>query len=60
MQKEKIKFAENYESIISVENLLEAWKEFERGKKNKNEYMGIFILIRNRKTKTNKRINENE
>ena len=31
----KIQFSEKYESIISVENLLEAWKEFERGKKKK-------------------------
>ena len=31
----KIKFANKYEDIISVENLLDAWKEFLRGKKKK-------------------------
>ena len=30
-------FAHTYESIISVENLLEAWKEFLRGKRNKQD-----------------------
>jgi len=37
MKKEKIKFEESYENIISVENLLEAWKEFQKGKKQKKD-----------------------
>ena len=31
------KFAHTYESIISVENLLEAWKEFARGKRSRTD-----------------------
>ena len=31
----KIKFIHKYEDIISIENLLNAWKEFSRGKKKK-------------------------
>ena len=31
----RIRFAHNYEDIISVENLLEAWREFVRGKRKK-------------------------
>ena len=31
----RIQFGHNYEDIISVENLLEAWKEFKRGKTKK-------------------------
>lgn len=31
------KFADNYDSIISIENLLDAWKSFQRGKKNKKD-----------------------
>ncbi|MCX6764030.1 MAG: reverse transcriptase/maturase family protein [Candidatus Moranbacteria bacterium] len=37
MKKEKIKFKESYENIISIENLLEAWKEFVKGKRNKKD-----------------------
>jgi RNA-directed DNA polymerase len=33
----KIKFAHSFEDIISVENLLEAWKEFLLGKKQKKD-----------------------
>ncbi|HEY4510191.1 MAG TPA: reverse transcriptase/maturase family protein [Candidatus Paceibacterota bacterium] len=33
----KIQFAHTYEYIISLENLLEAWKEFARGKRSKND-----------------------
>lgn len=35
----KIKFANKYEDIISVDNLLEAWKEFLRGKKKKTDVL---------------------
>ena len=31
----RIKFSHTYEEIISIENLLEAWKEFKRGKTKK-------------------------
>lgn len=31
----KIQLSHNFEDIVSVDNLLEAWKEFIRGKKNK-------------------------
>jgi len=31
----KIQFSHKFEDIISIENLLEAWKEFVRGKRNK-------------------------
>ncbi len=33
----RIQFAHAYEDIICVENLLEAWKEFIRGKRNKKD-----------------------
>lgn len=33
----KIQLAHSFEEIISLENLLEAWKEFEKGKKNKKD-----------------------
>ena len=33
----KIKLTHNFEKIISVENLLSAWQEFERGKKNRKD-----------------------
>ena len=33
----KIKFTHNYDSIISLENLLEAWKEFVRGKRSRKD-----------------------
>jgi RNA-directed DNA polymerase len=35
----KIQFSHKYENIISVENLLEAWKEFLRGKKKKDDVL---------------------
>jgi len=40
----KIQFIHKYEDIISVENLLDAWKEFLRGKKKK---MDVQIFERN-------------
>ncbi|KKS64143.1 MAG: Retron-type reverse transcriptase [Parcubacteria group bacterium GW2011_GWC1_43_12] len=33
----KIRLAHSFEKIIGVENLLEAWKEFSRGKRNKKD-----------------------
>jgi len=33
----KIQFTHNFEEIVSIENLLEAWKEFARGKKQKKD-----------------------
>lgn len=33
----KIRFAHNYDNIISIENLLEAWKEFINGKKSRKD-----------------------
>lgn len=33
----KIKFSHSFESIISLENLLEAWKEFIKGKRQKKD-----------------------
>ncbi|OGN03853.1 MAG: hypothetical protein A2655_01175 [Candidatus Yanofskybacteria bacterium RIFCSPHIGHO2_01_FULL_43_42] len=33
----KIKFTHNYESVISLENLLEAWKEFIIGKRSRKD-----------------------
>lgn len=37
MQNEKAKLKENYQDIISVENLLQAWKEFLKGKRQKKD-----------------------
>lgn len=56
----KIKFANKYEDIISVDNLLEAWKEFLRGKKKKadvqiferNLMQNILVLHNDLKLKT--------
>lgn len=33
----KIRFTHNYDSIISLENLLEAWREFVRGKRSRKD-----------------------
>jgi len=33
----KVKLVHNYEEIISIDNLLLAWQEFVRGKRNKND-----------------------
>src|SRR5688572_2970279 len=38
-----VEFAHGHDLIISLENLLEAWKEFLRGKKNKKD-VGEFQL----------------
>lgn len=37
MKNEKVKFEKNYEEIASLVNLLEAWREFVRGKRNKKD-----------------------
>ncbi len=37
----QIKFTHTYEHIISVENLLEAWKEFVRGKRLRKDVQGF-------------------
>lgn len=58
----KIKFANTYDDITSVENLLEAWKEFLRGKKKKIDVQiferalmqNIISLHQDLKTKTYK------
>ncbi|GBE16505.1 group II intron-encoded protein LtrA [bacterium BMS3Abin15] len=34
---EKVKFEKDYNKVISLDNLLEAWKEFSRGKKQKKD-----------------------
>ena len=33
----RIKFVHSYNYIISLENLLEAWKEFEKGKRKRKD-----------------------
>jgi retron-type reverse transcriptase len=44
----RIQFAHTYESIISVENLLEAWKEFVRGKRQRADVQQFELrLMRN-------------
>ena len=50
----KIQFAHNYEYIISLENLLEAWKEFVGGKRSRTDVqefelrlMGNVIALHN-------------
>ena len=56
----KIKFVHKYEDIIKTENLLEAWKEFLRGKKKKDDVQifernlmqNIFSLNADLKTRT--------
>jgi len=37
MQNKKAKFGKKYDEIISLDNLLEAWKEFLQGKRNKKD-----------------------
>lgn len=39
----RVQFSHSFDAIISIENLLEAWKEFKRGKTKKEE-MQIFQL----------------
>ena len=45
----KIVFRHNFEEIISIENILEAWKEFVKGKRNKKDvrefYSGLMDNI---------------
>jgi len=55
-----IQFVHTYDSIISVENLLLAWQEFEKGKKNKKDVQefsfclmdNIFLLHNDLKNQT--------
>lgn len=41
----KIQLIHNYNEIISVENLLEAWKEFEIGKRNKKDVQEFYVNL---------------
>lgn len=41
----KIQLAHTFEEIISLENLLEAWKEFEKGKKNRKDIQGFSLSL---------------
>ena len=41
----KIKFIHNYNDIISVENLLGAWKEFVNGKKSRQDVQGFQLNL---------------
>lgn len=41
----KIKLEKTFADIVSVENLLEAWKEFERGKKNKKDVEDFSLYL---------------
>jgi RNA-directed DNA polymerase len=41
----KIKLTHTFEEIISIENLLEAWKEFEKGKKNKRDVQKFSLSL---------------
>lgn len=45
MNKIKIQLTATYEEIISVKNLLAAWKEFERGKKNKKDVEDFSVYL---------------
>lgn len=56
----RIQFAHSYNTIISLENLLEAWKEFQSGKRNRKDVQefelhlmsNIFSLHRNLTSKS--------
>lgn len=41
----KIQLIHNYNKIISVDNLLEAWKEFEIGKRNKKDVQEFYVNL---------------
>src|SRR3989344_2872276 len=41
----KIKLSHNFGEIISVENLLEAWREFLRGKRSKPDVQGFSLCL---------------
>lgn len=41
----KIQLTHNFEKIISVENLLLAWQEFERGKRNRKDVQGFSLRL---------------
>ena len=41
----RVKFSEKFEKIISVENLLGAWQEFESGKKNKKDMQEFSLRL---------------
>jgi len=45
MNKIKIQLTDTYEEIIGIENLLEAWREFERGKKNKKDVQEFSLYL---------------
>lgn len=40
-----VQFVHTYDSIISIENLLLAWKEFEKGKKNKKDVQEFSLCL---------------
>lgn len=41
----KIQLTHSFEEIINIENLLEAWKEFEKGKKNKKDVQEFSLRL---------------
>lgn len=41
----KIKLAHTFKDIISIENLLEAWKEFIKGKRNKKDVQEFYMNL---------------
>lgn len=41
----RIKFAHKFEDIISLENLLEAWGEFIRGKRDKKDLQEFYLRL---------------
>jgi len=41
----KIKLSHNFEEILSVENLLEAWREFIRGKRAKRDVQEFSLCL---------------
>ena len=44
----KIKFGHSFEEIVSVENILYAWREFVKGKKDKKDVQDFtFSLLNN-------------
>ncbi|KKS45155.1 MAG: hypothetical protein UV10_C0032G0006, partial [Candidatus Azambacteria bacterium GW2011_GWA1_42_19] len=41
----KIKLRHGFEDIICIDNLLEAWKEFIRGKRNKSDVQEFSLKL---------------
>ena len=41
----KIQLKNSFEEIVSVENLLQAWKEFEVGKKNRKDVQAFAVFL---------------